>query len=365
MQDMAGAGPQILLLPRYSDLGPSSRLRMSQFVPSLRAAGFETRTDPFFSNHYLEQFFAQGRQDKFEAVRSVTQRFRTLSRSAADAFWIEKEVFPFLPTIMERQVWGGQTPYVLDFDDAIFHNYDQSGSAIVRALLGNKLQPLIANSASVIVGNEYLADYVTRAGARDVAIVPTVVDPARYPVRTPVDDGCIRIGWIGTPRNARYLEPVVAALNALADHIPLKLVTIGAARIEGLVIPQDNLAWSEDKEGELLSVIDIGVMPLPDSPFERGKCGYKLIQYMAAGRPVIASPVGVNSSIVTDCVGRLAKDARAWSDAIEELARDAALRRQMGLAARRRVEEEYSTAAAAPIILRKFEDILGTARRVG
>ncbi|WP_390547374.1 glycosyltransferase family 4 protein [Qipengyuania sp. MTN3-11] len=361
---MAGPDPQILLLPRYSDLGPSSRLRMSQFVPALHAAGFDTQTKPFFSDRYLERFFAHGRQGKAEALRSVARRLGTLSRSTADVFWIEKEVFPFLPAIAERQVWGGRTPYVLDFDDAIFHNYDQSGSAVIRALLGDKLRPLIANSASVIVGNEYLADYVVRAGARDVAIVPTVVDPARYPIKAPPDDGCIRIGWIGTPRNARYLAPVVAALNGLADRLPLRLVTIGANGIEGLAIPQDNLVWSEEQEGELLSGIDIGVMPLPDNPFERGKCGYKLIQYMAAGKPVIASPVGVNSRIVTDTVGRLARDTRAWSDAIEELAGDADLRQRMGAAARCRVEDEYSIAAAAPVILRKFGNILGNGGKV-
>ena len=356
---MSSSSPEILILPRYTDLGPSSRLRMSQFVPSLNAHGYRTMNSPFFSDDYLRRFFADGTKDKREIIRSQVRRWKVISQSDADVLWIEKDVWPLMPASIEKRVWNADRPYVLDLDDAVFHTYDQSGSALVRALLGKKFVPLMANSASVVVGNEYLADYTRKAGAENIEIIPTVVEPSNYPVEEAPDDGRIKIGWIGTPKNARYLDQVVAAVNRLANEWPLTLVTIGAKPIAGLDIPQVNHAWSEEHEGRLLGRIDVGVMPLPDDPYERGKCGYKLIQYMAAGKPVIASPVGVNKQIVSERVGLLADSEQAWIDAIVYLARDRELRREMGLAARERVETDYSVAAVAPRITRVFDGILG------
>lgn len=332
---------------------------MSQFVPSLGAHGYRTMNRPFFSDDYLRRFFADGTKDKWEIIRSQIMRWKVISQNDADVLWIEKDVWPFMPASIEKRVWDGDTPYVLDFDDAVFHTYDKSGSFLVRSLLGKKFVPLMANSASVLVGNEYLADYARKAGAENIEIIPTVVDPSHYPMQDAPDDGRIKIGWIGTPRNARYLDQVIAAVNRLANELPLTLVTIGAKPIAGLAIPQVNHDWSEEDEGRLLGGIDLGVMPLPDDPWERGKCGYKLIQYMAAGKPVIASPVGVNKQIVSEQVGFLADDEQAWIDAIVSLARDRGLRRKMGLAARDRVETDYSIAAVAPKITRVFDGILG------
>jgi glycosyltransferase involved in cell wall biosynthesis len=354
---MTTSSPEILLLPRYSDAGPSSRLRMTQFVPRLEAAGFCTRTSPFFSDRYLDRYFADGTKDKREALASYRHRLGALARQRADVLWIEKEAFPFLPAFAERMISSGQTPYVVDFDDAIFHTYDRSKSGLVRAILGEKLKRLIRNSSAIFAGNEYLAQYAHEAGARTVVSVPTVVEPARYPLRMAAKDGPVRVGWIGTPANARYLAPCVAAMNALADRQQLELVTIGADRVPGVACPQKNLAWSEENEGELLSQIDIGVMPLTDTAWERGKCGYKLIQYMAAGKPVIASPVGVNSTIAIPEVGFLAADHMGWVAALDELAGDRALRERMGEAARRRVEKHYSVEAVAPTIVNAFRFI--------
>ena len=330
---------------------------MSQFVPALQAAGFEVKSHPFFPDRYLHRYFADGGKDKWAAIEAHLRRIGTLLRAKADIMWIEKEAFPYLPATAESLVALRRTPYVIDFDDPIFHNYDQSGSGLVRQLLVDKLKPLIAGSAAIFAGNDYLADYALAAGAERVLDIPTVVDPHRYPVRPSPDDGLVKIGWIGTPANARYLAPVIAAMNALADRHALKLVTIGAEAVPGLIAPQENLPWTEQDEGELLSGIDLGVMPLVDSPWERGKCGYKLIQYMAAGKPVIASPVGVNSRIVTPEVGLLASDEREWIAAIDRLANDRNMRSAMGGQARRRVEQHYSLQAIAPAIVAAFRQI--------
>lgn len=354
---MSRARPKILMLPRYSNLGPSSRLRMTNYMPQLEAAGFDVDVRPFFTDRYLQDYFATGRKNPGEAFSSHIGRFRDIVKSDADILWIEKEAFPFLPAVFERLIYSGSKPYVVDFDDAVFHGYDQSGSRAVRMLLGGKLVPLIRNSAAIFAGNRYLADYAADAGAANIVDIPTVVDPLHYPVRLASSDGVLRIGWIGTPANARYLKPVVQAINVLADRYPLRLVTIGSDTVPGLVVPQERHGWTEETEAQLLSTIDLGVMPLNDGPFERGKCGYKLIQYMAAGKPVIASPVGVNCQIVTQDVGLLADSVEDWTHAIDQLARDPDSCHRMGLAARQRVEQHYSIQVIAPRIVKSFQQI--------
>lgn len=334
-------------------------MRMNQFVPKLVEAGAAVRIAPFFDDAYLHALFGRGARPGRSAVAGHARRLRTLIGPGADLVWLEKELFPFLPGVAERALQWRGLAYVVDYDDAVFHRYDRHPSRLVRRVFGDKLRPLIAGAAAVTAGNEYLADYARTRGARRVEIVPTVVDPAAYPVTAPPAGPSLRIGWIGTPANARYLATVADALRLLGDAVPATLVTIGAPALPDLPVPQEAHPWSEDTEGALLASCDVGVMPLRDSSYERGKCGYKLIQCMAAARPVIASPVGANRGIVTPDVGILAETAPQWADAIQRLADDPGLRARMGAAGRARVEAHYSKAVAGRAIVALFAGLLG------
>ncbi len=347
-------GRRLLLLPRYTDLGPSSRLRMSQFIPAFEAAGATVEVSPLAGDAYLHQFFATGRRSKAESLRGYLRRARALVGARPDLIWLEKENFPYLPGSAERLLAVTGAPYVVDYDDAAFHIYDRHRSPLVRRVFGRRLDPLLRRSALVTAGNAYLADYARAHGAREVALVPTVLDPTRYPVAPTRVTPPFRVGWIGTPKNTQYLDLVVPALNALGQERAVELVTIGSRPVPGLAVPQVAHEWSEAEEAALLGTIDVGVMPLIDSPYERGKCGYKLIQYMAAGRPVVASPVGVNSDMVTPEVGRLAATSNEWLAALRSLADDPDGRARAGAAARRLVEERYSVDAVAPELVRRF-----------
>ena len=356
--DRAGlTGLTISCLTRYDVKGPSSRLRFMQYEPALEAAGAKVAFRPLLSDNYLERLYAGRRQDIFEIGLSYLRRLRDVSLRGADILWIEKELFPYLPSAFERCASMRRIPYVVDYDDATFHSYDLHRRRQVRALLGSKLDPLLRGSALVTAGNSYLAEYTSCHGARRVEIIPTVVDTNRYPCDPPISSGRLRIGWIGTPNNARYLAPVVKALNKLSERLAVTLVTVGIGVLPDLKVPQERHDWSEHEEGCLANSFDIGVMPLADTPWERGKCGYKLIQYMAAARPVIASAIGVNPQIVTDSVGRLVDEDEGWVTAILELGQDSVLRQKMGDAARRHVEEHYSLAATGPKIVNIFEEI--------
>lgn len=333
-------------------------MRFMQYGPAFANAGAELSFHPLLSDAYLERLYARRPQDRFDIAHGYLRRLSDLISLRADALWIEKELFPFLPGIFERAATLRGLPYVVDFDDAIFHNYDLSQRRAVRTLFSNKLDQLLSRSALVTAGNAYLARYALQHGAPRIEILPTVVDTARYPAEPPTSDGTIRVGWIGTPSNARYLAPVVRALNLLRDRLPLTLVTVGIADVPDVELAHERHDWSEALEGAMAGSFDIGVMPLADTPWERGKCGYKLIQYMAAGRPVIASAVGVNRDIVTEDVGLLVEQDAGWQEALLTLAGDRARRLRMGEAARRRVEAHYSLVATAPKVLDLFDDVL-------
>jgi hypothetical protein len=295
-------------------------------------------------------------------MRALGRRLRDLRRVAgSDLLWIEKEALPWLPWTVERMALPKGVPFAVDYDDAVFHRYDLNASAAVRAVLGKKLDHLMAAATLVTAGNAYLADRATRAGARWVEIVPTVVDAELYRVRTAPSDqgpsdtgrsdmGPARIGWIGSPSTwAEYMVPMMPMLAEVAGRAGARIMAVGAEREAGVHPLLENRPWSEDREVADILDMDLGLMPLMDTPWARGKCGYKLIQYMACGLPVIASPVGVNRDIVQHGVnGFLAETDAEWRAALATLLGDPALRMRMGQAGRAIVEERYSLQVWGP-----------------
>jgi glycosyltransferase involved in cell wall biosynthesis len=281
--------------------------------------------------------------------------------------WIEKELWPWAPAWLERAAWRGK-PVLLDYDDAIFHNYDLHRSAAVRRLYGGKIDALMQHASMVVAGNDYLAERARRAGAASVEVLPTVVDLERYapPVRPGVDAAKpVVIGWIGSPATVGYLQALAEPLARVAAGRAIELHVIGAsAALPGVAVVQ--VPWSEAGEVQAIGGCDIGIMPLLDSPWERGKCGYKLIQYMACGLPVVASPVGANMHIVEPGVsGFLADGPAQWEAALVQLADDVALRRRLGRAGRAAVEAHYSLQVAAPRLIGWLHELAPQSTRGG
>jgi glycosyltransferase involved in cell wall biosynthesis len=237
----------------------------------------------------------------------------------------------------------------VDYDDAVFHRYDQHPSRLVRAALGNSIDEVMRRSRLVIAGNDYLAERAKKAGARQIEILPSVVDGSRYhPAEVP-PTGSFNLGWIGSPVTAPFLGLILPALQESHRQTGLRLTLVGGS-ISGL--DATLLPWIEADEISDIQGFHAGIMPLPDAPFERGKCGYKLIQYMACGLPVIASPVGINTKIVRHGEsGFLAESQQEWLEAILTLEKSPALRQRMGQAGRSRFEAEYSLQVTAPRLL--------------
>lgn len=348
---------RLSILSRYDALGASSRLRMMRYVPFLRAAGFEVELRPLLDDRYVHALYDRSVSKLHVASRYVRRLGELRSAFRADVVWVEKELFPWLPAIFERALLPRSAALVLDFDDAVFHRYDAHRSAAVRVLLGRKIDALMRRADLVTAGNEYLAERARTAGCRRVEWLPTVIDLERYPSPFPRMAGdVVTIGWIGSPATADYLRAVVPVLERLGQRHRLRCLAIGARADQVAGTPFEPVAWSEDTEVEQLRKFDIGIMPLPDAPWERGKCGYKLIQYMACGLPMVASPVGANRAIVADGGnGFLADTDAQWFDALERLIVDAGLRTRIGAEGRRTVETTYNVQTQAPRLVRMLQ----------
>jgi glycosyltransferase involved in cell wall biosynthesis len=338
----------VLLLTRYERLGASSRIRFLQYLPALEQQGFTFDVRPLLDNDYVRSLYGGPAVGPGNLIRAYGRRFWALRRRMRyDLIWLEKEALPWLPTWMEIARLQG-LPYVVDYDDAWFHRYENHW---LKPLLGHKIDAVMRVAHVVVAGNDYLARRARQAGARNIEIVPTAIDLSRYPAPHAAPPGdALTVGWIGIPLNAHYLNIVAPALRAAATATPIRLHVVGAPVPPDLSgIPAESFPWSEDSEIARIAAFDVGIMPLHNTPWERGKCAYKLLQVMAAGKPVIASPVGANVQVVQHGVnGLLASTNDEWRAALEMLAADRELRQRMGAEARRTVEERFSTDVIGP-----------------
>ena len=341
---------KVLALTHYDRLGASSRLRFFQYLAYLSSQRINIDTSYFLSSNYVE-LSQRGLGSFREVLKAFSRRISVLyEKGGYDLIWIEKECFPWFPALLEMSILGSHPPFVLDYDDAVFHQYDQHRNGIVRKLLADKHPILMKRSTLVIAGNSYLEEFARSSGAKHVAMLPTAIDLVRY---TKVGQfsalhNRVRIGWIGQRSTAKFLRPLGNVFSKLRHNESVSFRAIGIdPRVHEL--PMEGVDWSEETEVGAINDLDVGIMPLTDGPFERGKCGYKLLQYMGCGLPVVASPVGVNKEIVEHGVtGFLAETETEWFNALRTLIKDTALRERMGRAGRLKVEREFSTNVTAP-----------------
>jgi hypothetical protein len=342
---------RVAAFTKYGSMAASTRQRLIQYLPRLAAAGIEVDHHPLLPDDYVRGVATGQRYPRARTLGAYAKRLRQLvSRTEADLVWVYAELFPYLPGSWERLAFRTGRPVVYDCDDAFFHTYDSHPTPWIRKMLGRKMEPLLRGAAAASCGNAYLESYAARF-CPNTMLLPTVVDTRIYGPGSDGADRPVTIGWIGSPSTWPYMRPILPLLRELTQSRGVRVRVVGAgpaARADAFP-GLDLIEWSEAREVEDVQAMDIGVMPLPDDIWARGKCGYKLVQYMACALPVIASPVGVNSEIVTPGVnGFLATGESEWRDSLLRLIDDPALRRTFGAAGRARVEESYSLDVHAP-----------------
>ena len=337
--------------------GAGCRYRIAQYIPHLAAQGIDLEIAPFFDREFFELVYQPGRTARKTLLflRQAMGRVRTvLQHGRYDLVVIYREALPVGPPIIEAMLAAAKVPLVYDFDDAVFLSNTSDANRWIAALKNpQKTGAIVRKCDQVIAGNEFLAAYARRFNP-SVHVIPTSIDVdlfvPRSDSRPAPSNAPIAVGWIGTPTTAPYLMPLAPLLRELATEHAFEFRVAGstaALAFDG--VPTRNLQWSLDREVELFNQCDIGVYPLPDDDWARGKCGFKAIQFMSCGVPVVASAVGVNREIVRDGVnGFLASTPDEWRQKLSALMADADLRRRMGAAGRRTIQERYSLQVNGP-----------------
>ena len=346
---------KILVLSRYSELGASSRLRINQYFPYFEDNNLSYKVTPFFNEKYLKDLYAKNRISVVNIIYLYIRRFLLIfTVKKYDLIWIEKEVFPYMPSFIESVITLFNVKYIVDYDDAIFHNYDRFKSNLFR----KKFNTLLQKSSLVIACNEYLLSYARKCGANNTLQVPTVVDMNKYHQKEyGVINQEFRIGWIGSPSTTKYLYILKNVLEKISKKYNIRLVIIGGSELKNFNVPMEIHNWSEETENTLLQSLDIGVMPLFETKWEKGKCGYKLIQYMATGLPVIASNFGFNKKVVDKKIGFLVNDDNEWELALEYFIKDRSQIQIFGEKSRIKAENYYSLLSWSHIMLKKFQSL--------
>lgn len=338
---------KVIFYTKYSKKGASSRLRSFQYFPYLRGRGLDIRVKPLFSDTYLKRLYA-GKNVLFSLIWAYLKRFVNLRWIFwADRIVIEKELYPYFPAWFEYMIYKMGKPFIADYDDAIFHNYDQHPKAAVRKILSGKIPTVMRLAKTVVAGNEYLKQKAIDSGATSVEVIPTVVDLTRY-IMAENKNKKIAVGWIGTLTTfEKHFLPISRELLNLQKSYGFEIHVIGVKPD-----PQFDsihfIPWSEEHEVQGIRSFDIGIMPLQDSLWEKGKCAYKLIQYAAMEKPTVAADVGMNREVCVDKeAGLLYKDPTEFSAKLTRLLEDPVLRTKMGKAGRSLVEQKYDLAVTA------------------
>jgi len=318
---------------------------MHQYFPYLRKHGWDIQAEALLDDRYLTKLFnGERRLGLPGAIADVRRVFYLCRRDVSkfDVIVVQIEALPRFPFILESVLVNGYRNVVLDFDDAFFVQYRGN------PLLKNKFSAMIRNARAVITGNESLASYALQFND-NVTVIPTVIDLDRYTPKGNYKrrDGRSVIGWIGSYTTSVYLRSFEPVFTNIARRHKILLRCVGAGpqfTMKGVEI--EALNWSEDTEAEVVRNFDIGVMPLSDDEFARGKSGYKLIQYMACAVPALGTALGANLEILQDGTnGFLAASMEEFEAKLETLINDETERERLGRNGRRTAEERYSLQA--------------------
>jgi glycosyltransferase involved in cell wall biosynthesis len=341
---------------------PSFRVRTKIPAAELARHGVQMRHLQLLDEQQDRTFHSGSPARRLQVALQARRRLRRELNAAGalDVALVQRQV-DLLPSLrLERLATAAGDRLVLDVDDAIWlDGSPEAGGHRLAALKGTrrKVRWLAERAETVIAGNDLLADWLARYGER-VVVVPSLVEHREIAPRVHEQREQVVLGWIGSPSTARSLEGLRAPLAALAregDGQRFELLIVGgpAPLVEGVRVRSE--AWSEERERQFLREVDIGLMPLPDNAWTRGKCAYKALQYMAAGIPVVADRVGVSADVIGHERGGLIADSPGdWRQYVATLAVDPGLRSRLGREGRARVVEGFSVQTWAPTLAEIF-----------
>jgi glycosyltransferase involved in cell wall biosynthesis len=326
---------------KYSERGPSSRYRIYQFLDLFKSSGVEVFISPLFDDAYFEILTEPEPAQTVKKTAYTSTRFRQrrqdLKAHHGDLLVIEQQLFPYMPISVEKKYLPSE--YLLEFDDAIYLTHPK------------KMPELIRKARAVITGNRTLAEYAGEYNSK-VHVIPTVLNTDKFHPFSKRSKDKLILGWTGLEYNFKYLKIVTPVLQKLLAKYPLEIVVLSGSPPKDFVLPFRFVKWDREREVEQLNEFDIGIMPLEMDEWCKGKCGFKLLQYMAMEIPAVATPIGVNRQIIHhQRNGFLAEQMEDWVKHLSNLIENADLRKQIGEAGRSTVLEHYSTSEWFPTLL--------------
>jgi glycosyltransferase involved in cell wall biosynthesis len=360
----------LVLASKPRGVSPSQRYRLEQWEPHLAANfGISLEFAPFESQALVDLLYRKGHiaAKAFWMLRDYARRSTTVIKSRRyDAVVIHREAALIGPAIYERLIAHAGPPIIYDFDDAIWSPAQARVNGLFARLhFFGKTSSICKLAAAVTTGNDFLADYARKRNP-NVFVVPTSVELRNYPmIKEPVGDGKFIVCWTGSTSTLVHFEHARPGLELLARRVPLEVKVICSrppdrpiAGAETVFVP-----WSAETEAEDVGACHVGIMPMPDDEISRGKCAMKAIQFMAAGRPVVVSPVGVNRDLVRPGINGLwASSAEQWADALLQLANSPELRFKLGANARQTIETGYSAELSAARFAAAVRSVTGRSK---
>ena len=359
----------LAIVPALYDTSPGQRFRLEQWENLLQEKGVSITYAPFETDELREILYQSGntlRKVQTVAKNMNRRRSEVKSLKGFDLVYVFREAALLGPAWFERRIAASGVPMIFDFDDAVFHAYKSPSNGYLSYLkFPNKIGEICKLSTWVMAGNEYLSDYAKQYN-QNVTIIPTTIDTDKYRVvEKDANAAQVTIGWSGSFSTVQHLDTIRDVLRELASGEKFTLRVIGTPNYKIPDVETEAIKWRSETEIADLEKIDIGLMPLPDDQWSKGKCGLKALQYMALGIPTVCSPVGVNSAIIRDGAnGFLADGKDEWIEKLKRLLHSAELRRKIGLAGRETVEENFSAKSQAPRVFEVFQTAARTSEKV-
>lgn len=364
MRDDGNTISILALVPYPPNTTPSQRFRIEQWMPYLGAHGISVDLAPFADEKLMGLLHKPGRQaaKAFANITRFLRRFAdVVSARRYDAVLIHRTACIAGPAVLERLVASLGRPVIYDFDDAIFKLHTTEANRRFGWLkFPGKTRTICRISAHVVVGNTYLAEYALRHNPR-VTVIPTSIDTDRYRmVKKNGSNGRVVVGWTGSSTSQTHLEMFAPLVRELVDRHDVEFRVISDRKPVLPGVPYVWRRWSAEAEVDELSHFDIGIMPIPDDEWARGKCAAKALQCMAMGLPVICSAVGANREVIRHGEnGLLAAKPEDWVACLEMLVGDPRLRERLGLMGRLTVEEKYSMKRCADLFAHVVRETVG------
>lgn len=350
---------KVLAFALYGTKAASTRIRINQYKDRLAKEGILLETNYLLNNSYLDSKFNNTKIAVLPIFLSYIKRIKILLfKKDYDLLIIHCELFPFFPAIIERFFLRNKK-YIYDFDDAFYLKYQKGKYSFLKYFLANKFSSMIGSANEIFAGNSVLADYAKQYN-NNVKFIPSVVDTD---ILKPINKNnfCgnrpLVIGWIGSPSTEKYLDLLIAPLENIGESYPIMLKVVGGKCPSISNIKTQNVPWTEASENSVINSFDIGVMPLDTSEFARGKCGFKLIQYMSCGIPVIASAVGANLEIVSKECGLIVDSSDEWERAFMYFIENPDQIIKLGEVGRQRAVLKFSIMTNLSIITKSIKQV--------